>query len=72
MKVDVIYGTILFSDDNVAVIKEVDKEEFVEGETEDECMEMAEWNASFYKGDWLIPSLYKGAILWDTVEDDLC
>lgn len=71
MKVEVIYGDIWFPDDGVAVIKRVEKTEFVEGDTEDECMEMAERNASFYGGDWLIPELYNDPIIWDTVEEDI-
>jgi hypothetical protein len=71
MKVEVIYGTILFPDDFTAVVQEVKKREYVECDTEDDCMEVAEWNASFYGGDWLIPELFhNGEVLYETDDDD--
>jgi hypothetical protein len=65
MKHEVIYGTILFIDDFTAIVQEVKKLEHVEGVSVEECMDMAEWNSSFYGGDWIIPALYNGTITFD-------
>jgi len=71
MKIDVIYGTILFPDDFTAIVQEIKKRELIVADTEDECMEIAEWNASFYGGDWLIPALFhNGDVLYETEDDE--
>lgn len=65
MRVNAIYGNILFPDDETAIVQLVQKTEFVEGETLEDCEEMAEYNASFYGGDWLIPEKFNGKITYE-------
>jgi hypothetical protein len=65
MKTQALFGTILFPDDETAIVQSVLKWETIQASTPEECQEIAEHNAGYYGGDWLIPSLYAGLIKWE-------
>jgi hypothetical protein len=64
-KYSAIYGNIIFPDDDSAIVQGTYLVEPVEGIDDDECCEMAEWNSSFFGGDWIIPELYHGTITYE-------
>jgi len=61
MKFTAIYGDIVFTDDRAAVHR-VARIETINAPTADTAEEIAEHNAGFYGGDYLIVEIFKGKI----------
>jgi hypothetical protein len=64
MKTEAIYGTIIFADADNATIQHIAARETIIADSCEECEEIAEHNAGYYGGDWIIPSFYAGNITW--------
>lgn len=62
MKVTVIYGTIVFNDCHEAIVSRVKSIDTIEADSAGLCEEIAEHNAGYFGGDYIIPELFSGTI----------
>jgi len=68
MKTEAIYGTIVFTDAENAIIQHIASRETINADSNEDCEDIAEHNAGYYGGDWIIPDFYKGRISWECLE----
>jgi len=65
MRLQTVYGNIIFPDHETAIVQSIARWETITGKTIEDCEELAEHNAGYYGGDWLIPELFAGRITWE-------